>query len=260
MSRGPSRRLRGLRGSYLLVGSLAVASCRVGYDEIGAADSGSSAAANAAGGGVESSHGGRGGAAAGEDSIGGTSDSPLGGAAAKGGEAPAAGDSSMAGTWGDAGSTGAGGAGPTPSTCVASTDCSCASHGGHEYWFCTGALAWAGAEALCESQSMQLVRIDSLQENDFLVSQGASSGVFGLNGFAQIGANDRAVAGEWRWVDGELFWQGGPMGAAVAGAFSNWLASSPSASGVQQCSGLLDTGKWQVRSCTAVVPFICESP
>ena len=106
---------------------------------------------------------------------------------------------------------------------------------------------------------MQLVRIDSQLENDYLLSTGMTSGVFTLNGFAQIGANDRAVAGEWRWVDGEQFWQGGANGAPVGGLFSSWLASSPSASGVQQCSGLLDTGNWQVRSCTAVVPFICES-
>ena len=65
---------------------------------------------------------------------------------------------------------------------------------------------------------MHLVRIDSQLENDFLLSLGASSGVFELNGFAQIGANDRAVAGEWRWIDGELFW-----GHDATPMFEAWL-------------------------------------
>jgi hypothetical protein len=107
---------------------------------------------------------------------------------------------------------------------------------------------------------MHLVSIDTQDENDFLGSTGATFLVFALNGFAFIGANDQAVAGEWRWVDGTLFWQGGAAGVAVADEFSHWAASSPSNSGIQQCAGLLDTGEWQVRSCTALVPFICEAP
>lgn len=263
MPRESRRRLRGLLGSYLVGSAFVAASCRIGYDEVG-----STGGAGFAGSGAQAGSGSMGGSTgagaasgAGESALGGASDLPIGGSAANGGSSSSGGDSSAAGAGGNAGSAatgGAGGDGPTPPGCTDTTDCSCASNEGHAYWFCSGALDWEGAEAHCETQAMQLVRIDSQQENDFLVSSGASSGVFALNGFAQIGANDRAVAGEWRWIDGELFWQGGPTGAAVGGAFSNWLASSPSASGVQQCSGLLDTGEWQVRSCTAVVPFICE--
>lgn len=256
MSRESSRRLRGLLGSCLLAGSLAPAGCRVGYDELGASGSaGTSASSGGNPGGGQS-------ASAGQAPVGGSNDSP-GGAAVSGGDSSTAGEPSAAGALGEAGSIGAGGeggAGPTPPACAATTDCSCASNAGHAYWFCKGALDADGAQAHCQTQAMQLVRIDSQLENDFLVSSGVAIGVFALNGFAQIGANDRAVAGEWRWTDGELFWLGGPTGAPVAGLFSNWLASSPSASGIQQCSGLLDTGKWQVRSCTAVVPFVCESP
>lgn len=164
---------------------------------------------------------------------------------------------------GDAASAlaGAGGTAPnTPIECAEQAACSCASLDGHSYWFCKTTLNWSDAEAACETQSMHLARIDSQIENDFLVSTGGPFGVFALNGFAQMGANDLELAGEWRWVDGTLFWQGGPTGAAVDGLFSNWLASSPSSSGVQQCSGILSSGKWQVRSCTALVPFICEAP
>lgn len=265
MPRESSRRLRGLLGSCLLGGSFAAASCRIGYEDVGSsggAGLSGAAGAKAPSGGAGSSNGGGAAVTAGEGAVGGASDLPTAGAAANGGDSSAAGDSSTAGAGGKAGSTsagGVGGEGPTPS-CTATTDCSCASNDGHVYWFCKAALDWDGAQAQCETQAMHLVRIDSQLENDFLVGNAAASGVFLLNGFAQIGANDRAVAGEWRWVDGELFWQGGPMGTPVAGLFSSWLASSPSASGIQQCSGLLDTGKWQVRSCTAVVPFICESP
>ncbi len=128
------------------------------------------------------------------------------------------------------------------------------------YWFCKNALNWSAAEAHCQTQAMHLTRIDAEAENAFVVATAQAQGVFDLNGFALIGANDRALAGEWRWGDGTLFWQGGPTGSAVGGQFAKWAASSPSVNGVQQCAGLLQASDWQVRSCTAVVPFICQGP
>jgi hypothetical protein len=107
---------------------------------------------------------------------------------------------------------------------------------------------------------MHLVRIDSQAENDFLVQRGALNGVFSVNGFAQIGISDQALDGEWRWVDGTQAWAGDTSGGPVNGAFNNWLATSPSASTVKNCAGLLTAGTWQDRSCTAVVSSICESP
>jgi hypothetical protein len=119
---------------------------------------------------------------------------------------------------------------------------------------------WAPAEAQCALASMHLVRIDSQAENDFLVERATANGVFDVNGFAQIGANDRAVPGEWRWVDGTQLWAGDESGSPVNGAFNNWTLGSPTIGGVKNCAGLLLVGTWQDRSCTAEVPSICESP
>lgn len=181
-------------------------------------------------------------------------------ASSAGGTQAGSGGAITMGTGGD-GSAGDGAAGSANApACTTTSDCACASFQGHDYWFCKPLLNFVAAEQHCETQSMHLVRIDSAPENDFLVATGTTGGVFVNNGFAQIGANDRAVGGEWRWLDGTLFWQGGSGGTAVGGAFTQWLASSPSSQGAQQCSGLLDTGKWQDRSCTALNSFICEAP
>jgi hypothetical protein len=225
-----------------VVVAFSLASCRYGYQEL---DNPSMAGSTTGGWAGASSRGG---------------DMPSAGTVqAAGGEAQVSGaggtpGGQAAGTAG-AGEAGAGGA----VGCTSTLDCSCATLSGHGYWFCRNALNWLDAEAYCETQSMHLVSIDTQAENDFLGRTGATFSVFALNGFAFIGANDQAVAGEWRWVDGTLFWQGGSAGVAVADKFSQWAASSPSDSGIQQCAGLLDTGEWQVRSCTAVVPFICEA-
>lgn len=256
--RKPSQAPRRLLSSLLLAGLLVGASCRLNYEEQALALAGSSSGGNGTPNGGSSS------TQAGESQAAGAPDGPLAGSSSGGGASGGATGGAGSSALGDAGAppiAGAGGADPnTAIECADQAACSCASLAGHGYWFCTSTLTWSDAQAACETQGMHLVRIDSQLENDFLVSTGGPFGVFALNGFAQIGANDLALAGEWRWVDGTLFWQGGPTGAAVDGLFSNWLASSPSSSGVQQCSGILSSGKWQVRSCTAVVPFICEGP
>ena len=53
---------------------------------------------------------------------------------------------------------------------------------------------------------------------------------------------------------------GGGKGTLIKGLYANWNAKSPSDTGIQQCSGLLSSGLWEDRSCTALQPFICESP
>jgi hypothetical protein len=153
-----------------------------------------------------------------------------------------------------------GGAGPVVPDCTSTAECTCDAFDGHSYWFCQTHMYWNDANTHCQTNGMTLVRIDRATENDFLLSAGTAHGVFTFNNFAQIGASDQAVGGEWRWADGTLFWQGGSGGKLVPGFYANWDGQSPSASGAQQCSGLLVSGLWQDRSCTAEEPFICESP
>jgi hypothetical protein len=239
---------------------VAAASCRLNYEEQPAPAAGANGGNDTPNGGNATPNGGSTVGQAGDVQSAGAAETPVAGSSGAGGVSNLGG-SSTTGDAGAAAAAGAGGADPITSIeCGDQADCGCATLDDHSYRFCKSTLNWSDAEAACETESMHLARIDTQAENDFLVSNGGPFGVFALNGFAQIGGNDQALAGEWRWVDGTLFWQGGPAGVAVDGLFSNWLASSPSSSGVQQCSGILSSGKWQVRSCTAVVPFICEAP
>jgi hypothetical protein len=171
----------------------------------------------------------------------------------------AAGDPGTGGGLGGMDTAGAAGGGAVPG-CQDTADCTCAADGGHSYWFCTPALNHANAELQCETQGMHLVRIDSQSENDFLLSEATARGVIVVViGFAQIGADDLAVPGEWRWYDGAQFWQGSSSGAAVGGLYAHWANASPG-NGAKPCAGMLPAGTWQDRSCTALGPFICESP
>jgi hypothetical protein len=169
------------------------------------------------------------------------------------------GSTGQGGAGGMSGSAGQGGSN-NPPPCTTTADCSCASIQGHSYWFCNNLLPWAESETYCETQSMHLVRVDSSLENNFLMNSGATFGVFAYSGAVRIGGSDQAVQGEWRWIDGTLFWLGGPTGAAQGGLFTNWESTSPSLSGTRQCAALLSTGTWQDRACKFVSPFICERP
>jgi hypothetical protein len=257
MSRTPNRWV------MLLMAMLATGACRYRYEELsrtgqpseaGASNTGTSGSA----GGNNMPEGGAPGGG-GVNAMGGSQASA--GSGTSGGTA-GAGSDDLAGAGGDVatpGASGAGGAGPT-AACSDSADCTCDELAGHTYWFCTQHLYWNDAQAHCRTAGMDLVRVDSQAENDFLVDAGTARGVFEFNNFAQIGASSQAQAGEWRWPDGTLLWQGGSNGDPVGGLYSNWDTSSPSSSGASRCSGILTSGIWQDRTCTGAEPFICESP
>lgn len=257
----------------LLLGAagLAAPACRFGYEELdrsgstlgggdGNADAGNGSGNAAALGGAPVD----GGAPAsggntvngGSTNGGSTNGGSANGGSTNGGTIGASGDTGQAGmpAAGDAG------AGPGP-TCTSTADCTCDTLNGHSYWFCRQSLGWNEANAHCQTNSMTLVRIDNATENTFVLNQGTANGVFVTPlFFAYLGSNDQAAAGEWRWVDGTLFWQGGTTGSLEPGMYANWDNKSPSTMSIQRCSGMLATGLWQDRSCTALAPFICESP
>jgi hypothetical protein len=249
LAQGLTRSSRTSRFGFasLLLLTLLPFGCRVRYEELQAlgvagasASQGVGGMGAAAVGGADTSRAGSNGAAAGIDNAAGATDTA--GAASSGGADGSSGN----------------GTGGSSATCESTADCACDALDGHDYWFCAQHLYWGDAEAHCESAGMLLVRIDSQAENDWLGATGTAHGVFEFNDFAQIGASDSAVAGEWRWPDGTLFWQGAANGNVVGSGYASWDASSPSASGVQRCSGTLGSGLWQDRSCTGAQPFICE--
>lgn len=187
---------------------------------------------------------------------GGTNGGSANGGSTNGGSIGVGGDLGLAGmaVGGD------GGSGPAPG-CTDTADCTCDTFNGHGYLFCRQTLGRDDANAYCQTNGMTLVRIDNATENNFVLTQGTAYSVFVTPlFFGYIGANDQAVLGEWRWVDGALFWQGGTSGSLVQGMYANWDNKSPGTMSVQRCAGILATGLWQDRSCTALNTFICESP
>ncbi len=261
--------------------ALSAPACRLGYEELdttdgmlsggdGNTDAGTSSGASSSLGGVPGDGGAPGGGTSttggssvnGGNGTGGTTmggSSPGGtttGGSTTGGSLGVGGDTGMAGI--SAG--GDGGSGPAPA-CTNTADCTCDTLNGHDYLFCRQSLNWADANAYCQTHGMTLTRIDNATENNFVLTQGTAYSVFVTPlFFGFIGSNDQAVLGEWRWVDGALFWQGGTSGTLVQGMYANWDNKSPGGTSIQRCSGILATGLWQDRSCTALTPFICESP
>jgi len=127
---------------------------------------------------------------------------------------------------------------------------------GTDYCLCNSTRNWVAARAACQSVGLDLVRIDSLAEESFLTMR------FTFRRY-WIGATDVAVEGDFRWVDGTLFWTGGPTGAAVGGAYTNWLAGQPSDLGgtdVGDCALVETTGGWRDDICDSVRThrFACE--
>lgn len=131
-------------------------------------------------------------------------------------------------------------------------------------------ISWSGAKAAAEASvfggvSGHLVTILSGLENAF---------VLGLLGdvaddpipFVIIGATDGAVEGEWRWVTGELFWQGNAAGTAVL--YSNWSPGQPDDfDNIQEFGAMLarsffpgqSPGQWDdVPDCCFITNYVVE--
>ena len=167
---------------------------------------------------------------------------------------------------GGGGATGAGGIadGGTPDVNgAAGAPCTSDTFGGNAYTFCDGPLIWSDAEADCELKGMHLVRIDSMQENDWINGTAFANVPAGSNSqpvWRWIGANDLAVPGEWRWIDGSLFWLGGSNGTVQNGLYENWSTGTPSSSGTKKYCGAMEhaLAVWSDALCASLEPYVCE--
>jgi hypothetical protein len=110
---------------------------------------------------------------------------------------------------------------------------------------------------------MRLLRIDDAQENQWVeanafvgVPAGANMSMY----WRWIGATDLAVADEWRWTDGALFWLGGSNGAAQNGFYANWVQNSPKSSTTTNCAVIQHNagGFWSDHDCTLLQAYVCE--
>jgi len=185
-----------------------------------------------------------------------TGSSGIGGLSGNGGSAGNGGTTS-AGTSGSGGFAGSGG------TCGVS-GCTCASFGGHSYWFCSTPAQRSDALTVCVGGGLSLARIDDSTENAWILSTALSLGMISPTTVPAdllfTGANDIATADNWQWADGTQFWSGSSTGSAANGLYSNWASSNPQSSTTRRCAGMFYDGHWQSRSCTALQPYVCESP
>jgi len=130
------------------------------------------------------------------------------------------------------------------------------------YMLCNKTYSWDQAKATCEAAGLELARIDSQADNDFLLAS-----VFGtIITDVWIGGSDVAVEGDWRWTDGTPFWSGlaSPAGSAVGGAYTNWRAGEPdgvSALNVEaDCLLLKLDGTWLDQPCGNFARALCRTP
>jgi hypothetical protein len=226
---------------------------------VGGGGGGAGAGTGGATGGA-SGAGGAGGLTGGAGGTGGGAGGATGGAGGTRGGAGGARGGAGGATGGAGGATGgAGGAGGGAGG-LGGGACPMASFGGHDYAFCVGPLGWMDAADDCAAKRMHLVRIDDAAENTW-VQTNAFVGIMSTssNYWSWMGGNDQAVVGEWRWADGTLFWLGGSNGSVQGGLYQNWVAGSPSNTGMAtDCAIFQHAGFWTDFDCTRLERYVCE--
>ena len=133
--------------------------------------------------------------------------------------------------------------------------CRAALFGGHDDAFCVDARAFAAAQARCESVSMRLARVDSAEEASFMRSEASAAAMDRV----WLGGRDDVAEGQWRWLDGDLFWSGAADGSAVGGLYTRWNSGEPNDyMGDEDCMEIFTNGLWNDQSCDTPRPSICE--
>ena len=100
---------------------------------------------------------------------------------------------------------------------------------GHFYEVVNDGMSWTDAKAACEERGGHLVIITSQDEESFiedLIEDNRDGDIYHY----WLGATDEEEEGIWKWVDGEVFWQGtlaSQGGHSVEGMYQNWLPSQP---------------------------------
>ncbi len=116
------------------------------------------------------------------------------------------------------------------------------------YLFCWSPMqSWTDASAICESQLMRMVRLDSAAEQDYVLAWHQPD-------HAWLGGTDIDDYGTWKWQDGEVFWDGTPR------LYEDWGLSEPNnMSGNAHCL-ILDgiSNYWNDYECPVERPFTCE--
>ncbi len=123
-------------------------------------------------------------------------------------------------------------------------DCPTAGYDGKTYAFCWGPRSQPAARANCQALGMDLVVIDDMDEDGFVVGQAGTRGLFQ----PYIGATDVADEGTFLWIDG------------AALVYTNWSPGEPNDyMAAEDCAALLDVGLWNDVNCDSLFASICES-
>lgn len=103
------------------------------------------------------------------------------------------------------------------------------------------AASWAAASAACSAWGGALPRIESSEEEAFLLE--------GTTGDTWIGLNDLETEGAMRWE-----------GSVELGSYRNWASEQPDDfDGTEDCVELLADGRgWNDRPCTDLRGYVCE--
>jgi hypothetical protein len=143
-----------------------------------------------------------------------------------------------------------------------SSGCVGRSWNGRGYMFCIAEKTFETATAECTKQSLRLARVESAEENAWLLKMIQDMSVDVEVTFILDGT-DKAQEGRWEWGNGSRFWNGAADGAPVDGHFANWDDPQPNDSdnfpGEDCVTFQARNGMWNDQSCTAVeYSVICE--
>jgi len=122
------------------------------------------------------------------------------------------------------------------------------------------ARAWADARTACQGLGVgwDLATIRDAERDTWLVA------LLGTVADAWVGASDLENEGVWRWVnDTSAFWNGGPTGTNVGGAFANWnggTTAEPNGGEASDCLRVRLTTGWADFQCATAYASICEGP
>ena len=121
--------------------------------------------------------------------------------------------------------------------------------------FCPVPLPFDIADQTCRTHGLRLARVDS-QDVGWVLDRASALNL----GHHFIGASDEAGEGQWRWLDGELFWVGRNDGMpAYDGAFEHWAEFEPNGLVGENCVVVLPDGHWNDVICDMPHGYVCKA-
>ena len=116
---------------------------------------------------------------------------------------------------------------------------------------CSISSTFDQAQARCQAQLMNLIRIDGGGENELAVELARTIG-----SYVWIGGSNRQDETRFEWTDGTAFYDDG---AAIPGVYQNFGPDQPLADPERRCVELHDsTGFWHNAPCSDRLQFICS--